>query len=69
MTTTLHSLQIALRRRLAAGLAARWRRLREDAGLGTVEYVVIAIAVIGLALLLTAFLPGYLQGWIDRLPT
>ncbi|MGF1662563.1 MAG: hypothetical protein ACFCVG_08835 [Kineosporiaceae bacterium] len=45
------------------------RRALDDRGLSTVEWVVLAVAVIGMALLVTAFLPGYLQGWLAQLPT
>jgi hypothetical protein len=46
----------------------RWREL-DDRGLNTVEWVVLAIAVIGMALIATAFLPGYISGWLAQLPT
>ena len=45
------------------------RVVRDDVGVSTLEVVVIAVALVGLALLATALLPPILQGWISQIPT
>jgi hypothetical protein len=43
--------------------------LLDDRGLNTVEWVVLAAAVIGMAVVVTTFLDGYLAGWMAELPS